>query len=799
MLTYIDEIASNDTDAQLGDTNTRSGFVEIAVKDLEKMLHLEVSRLWSKGVIQCYNNRSAKYDLATKTLTKQGQHLTLGDTFLCRVDPDGNAAQQNFPWRVVEEIYQPPLGLDDLKVGREYSVFIRQEDAILPFRLTGVDIRSRTYTFKALRMGDKDLKATAHNLPSVYPKSARKHRDVTKIIVESVKKGSKGGFKRLEMTMSLIRSQSFTIDVGPTHVVDCTGMPHDVNSHLNVTTREPYGLCAISGLKVSMVMHNFGQNRYGAGLLHDFRSKNDENTRIVGDATAILHQPIVAEQMLELMRSEYWQSHFNKLIENSKFPSLNSIEPLVPILRRSVLWHALNARFFIRQTLQVRFFETTDNIYLCTELTREYDKWKNHTADDLVSALKYPDDDERKKEMGCLRDTLLQHIDRLWYESCLEVIRRGNVYHSRATKRVPQLHLINSCTPTELQNLVVGESFTITDKDQGKYEILVKTKKLILVRNVEGYVSKMELKTMALKECNLSRAPDGNNESEVALSTFSVGHRVNFRNLRLNHQEPGYIFAFIGDSQSTPNIMEYSSLTGTCINTMLINNFVGESLSGISFVDRCALYSKETDWSNSEVVAGASSTSCEWDPGLRPNFDYQDTIDYLHSKVIESMETGQDLDDVLSCSWKEKFAAALIPKGMELDQIFISSLYRKSRGALIAKFLEFVRQDELLKQYDLVDSLVAFINPLCETTAEKYADFWSQVANHFDEVDQSTGYHLRDYHVRIAEKTNQTMEQIVQYAVKNHLYDKRIVSQLVCVDWSSCDEVYLKTHRLFLD
>ena len=83
--------------------------------------------------------------------------------------------------------------------------------------------------------------------------------------------------------------------------------------------------------------------------------------------------------------------------------------------------------------------------------------------------------------------------------------------------------------------------------------------------------------------------------------------------------------------------------------------------------------------------------------------------------------------------------------------------------------------DELLKQNGLVDSLLAFKDSIIDTTAEKDDDFWSQLANHFDEFDQSTD-HLRDFHVRIAEKTDQTISQIVQCAVKSHLYDKRSVS-----------------------
>jgi hypothetical protein len=135
---------------------------------------------------------------------------------------------------------------------------------------------------------------------------------------------------------------------------------------------------------------------------------------------------------------------------------------------------------------------------------------------------------------------------------------------------------------------------------------------------------------------------------------------------------------------------------------------------------------------------------------------------------------------------------------MELEPTFIRSFYQKNRGALFDKFLKFVKEDdELLKQKGLVDSLVAFKDS--NITAEKDDDFWSQLANHFDELDQSMDYHLRDYHVRIAEKTDQTIRQIVQHAVKGHLYDKRSVSQMVCTVWSLCDEVYSRTHSRCLD
>ena len=48
--------------------------------------------------------------------------------------------------------------------------------------------------------------------------------------------------------------------------------PHGSNVHFSVTTYEPYGVCCIQGLKISMGMHNFGEKRWGVGLLDDVSS-----------------------------------------------------------------------------------------------------------------------------------------------------------------------------------------------------------------------------------------------------------------------------------------------------------------------------------------------------------------------------------------------------------------------------------------------------------------------------------------------------------------------------------------------
>jgi hypothetical protein len=201
------------------------------------MLHVEVSRLWSKGVIQCFTDSKSQYDPETNSLTKLGEYLKVRDLILRRVDPDGNPSDKHFSWRVADRVFTKALGVDDLRVGAEYGVYIRLKSAVLPFKLTGVDLESRTYTFKSLKEGIEDLKATAHSLPSVYPKGTTRHAEVSKVIVECVRKGSSGGYVRDELPMVVIREKKFSVDIGNTHVIECIGYERDVFAALSPLTR----------------------------------------------------------------------------------------------------------------------------------------------------------------------------------------------------------------------------------------------------------------------------------------------------------------------------------------------------------------------------------------------------------------------------------------------------------------------------------------------------------------------------------------------------------------------------------
>jgi hypothetical protein len=529
-----------------------------------------------------------------------------------------------------------------------------------------------------------------------------------------------------------------------------------------------------------MNMHNFGETRWGSGLLDDFRSKNDQNTRIIGDFTKMVRQPPIAKYMYVLIKLENWQEHFNRLVKESKFPELNELDPIIPRLEEAVRWHAENAKNFKRQTLQTRFFETGDNYYLGMEFTREYDKWKNTTADELVIPLTLMKmADEKKKEVAKLRATFMHHIDRLWYEACFEIIRGGDVYNPGARKLVPRLYLTNSYIDENLGRLPVGESFRLSERPEERYEVVVKQRKQIVVRNVEGFISKMPRNTQVRRESNLTRSPDGNRESRVSLAAFPVGHYVNHRTVRLNNESRGYVFTFVGDEQATPHFMRYSGLTGACINAMLFNNFVKSAIRGETFQHRFSLYANETDWCNGEVVTRGTGSNFGRDGFLRPGFAYAHGLDYLHSKVIEWMETNQDLDDILSRDWKAKFASSMVPRGMELNEEFIRVLYDKCQEAIFNKFVKEVMTDKKITSDDLGNALISRKDSMANRREDlDHRRYWTEFLVGMEGLDDETRTRLQDFHCEIAKRLEQTVTRIVEFATKSYLYDERTTAEL---------------------
>jgi hypothetical protein len=150
-----------------------------------------------------------------------GQHLKVEDQIIRRIDGNGQRSEKNHSWKVVELIPVLPLGLEDLKVGQEYGVFVYSKNSVLPLKLEKVDLQSREYTFTSLTEATTELKAAAHNLPAVYPVGTTRHKDVDKIVIECSEEGISGTRRREEIPMKRVRKYRFDIDVGPTHVVEC--------------------------------------------------------------------------------------------------------------------------------------------------------------------------------------------------------------------------------------------------------------------------------------------------------------------------------------------------------------------------------------------------------------------------------------------------------------------------------------------------------------------------------------------------------------------------------------------------
>ena len=188
------------------------------------------------------------------------------------------------------------------------------------------------------------------------------------------------------------------------------------------------------------------------------------------------------------------------------------------------------------------------------EFPSEYEDWKGKIVYHICTLVKGKPFAAKIAE---LKSQLKHHLDRLWYEACLETIRTGDVYNPGARKRVPRLYLIKSYRDVNLGDLPIGESFRISGIDEDRFEILLKKSSEIIVRNLKGLVSKLCPGTLVRRESNLTRTPDGNSESKVSIATFPVSHFVNHRTMHRSEAHKDFAFAFIGDEQATPHFMRY--------------------------------------------------------------------------------------------------------------------------------------------------------------------------------------------------------------------------------------------------
>ena len=65
------------------------------------MLHVEMSKMWAKGLIQVYTDSVSKYDPVSNSLTKLGKHLKIDDGIRRRVDKNGVRVNEYHTWKLI--------------------------------------------------------------------------------------------------------------------------------------------------------------------------------------------------------------------------------------------------------------------------------------------------------------------------------------------------------------------------------------------------------------------------------------------------------------------------------------------------------------------------------------------------------------------------------------------------------------------------------------------------------------------------------------------------------------------------
>ena len=429
------------------------------------------------------------------------------------------------------------------------------------------------------------------------------------------------------------------------------------------------------------------------------------------------------------------------------------------------------------------------------ELTREFDVWKEMASDSLTK-LVLGDESISTKAGGALRKAVYHALDRLWFSSALEVIRKGDVYNPGARAHIPQLYLIDSYHSVALKSLPTGEAFTLEGGDGIRYEVLVKRMMGdTICRDVEGNLKELSPSTRVIRGGNLTRGPDGNAESKVALASFPVGHYVNHRTFHLNscnnHSDSQFITTFVGDEQSTPHFMRYSGLTGACINAMLMNELTERALEGKPFADRIRQYSAETNWTNGEVVQRGTGSNYGEDGFLRPGLRYRHMLDYLRAKVHEHQDLQQAPE--LSRDWKIKFAAAIVPRGFEDNLAFIQQLRKGLRSEIVVQLIDIMEENKNYKQIAAAESFRTEMMEIASGVkgeSQPMEDFWRETKDTADghklKLDNNARSSFSD-HIGVAMELEKLLEDIISYAQNAHENNERFSGELFNqpkpVDW----------------
>lgn len=583
--------SKGETDAHMGNSIPLQGFVEVTIKRLESMMLDAVIRLRSRDLLSYFAESKIVYTIPN-SFTVKGSQLKVADEVF-QGDKDSELMM------VKKFLYKSQIEKDRLIPGSDYDIVLPREKQARLFRLQASDAVNDVYHFVPHTPGVRELFSSFGALPPIFHQGEGRVEPTT--VVFSV------GASERSVPYDSIKADSFQMDFTRSHVILAIGKPSNSPVHFKCTTEEPYAVCCIEGLKISLGMHNFGEKRWGNGIIDDIRSPSDANTRVVGDFTKSIVLKKIIERMDDKLKHEKaWKAHFEQLPDTFR-DQVSGLDALI-----SSELHKLRQSSLRRQRLQTRFFELGNNFYLGMELPREFDDWKGATVQ-RVAPLKPPTapnsvQDIRKK----LARALPHHLDRLWYEACFEIMAEGDVYNPGGRSKIPALYTIDQPFESSLGSLrkldafrlftkkyrlashdagfslikseTSSEAFSIPSKTYvldlatntkrevlslkpgelfqpvDTFEVIEKRGGSSVVRSSRGFVTTMSDSVRVIRCSDLARAPDGYSESKVALASFPVAHYISHRTLRLNRVrgrggEDGFVTAYVGDAQTSPHFM----------------------------------------------------------------------------------------------------------------------------------------------------------------------------------------------------------------------------------------------------
>ena len=403
------------------------------------------------------------------------------------------------------------------------------------------------------------------------------------------------------------------------------------------------------------------------------------------------------------------------------------------------------------------------------ELPIEFETWKLLLKKGMAKA------HQQKLDKSC---------NCLWFESTTDVLAAGDVYNPGGKGQMPTLYTIDSPLVVKLGTLPSLEAFKTTDVDADAYEVIVKRQSDSICRNKYGEVRLIQHSADVRRLSNLSRsAAGGLAESAVALASFPVAHVISRRAVFVNSSSDGekYISAFIGDAQASPHFMRYSGLTGAAINCVAFNNFLGQANEGENFENRSKVYAFNTNWSNGEVVQRGTGANFGQDGFLRPAMKYENLIKYLYDQAKERRAINADLGSIISRDWKTKLASAIVPRGLEIDDLFIQTVFDTVKESLFERFLLEVKSETSVPSNKSLDSDVVEV---IEIEVNSIAKIWTQnsdgsVVSRLDSVYESIDTESKKAVNMVGELIEcvaRGLKQTVDHAIAQRESNKRISS-----------------------